>query len=74
MSFVDICRSFQTELLTVLILCLKMWCQLSATILTSGIKEEDLIMANAAELTWEHAQGLNALRESGNGLVAADYS
>lgn len=51
-----------------------MWCQLIATIVTSGIKEEDLIMGNAAELTWGHGQGLNALRESGNGLVAADYS
>lgn len=51
-----------------------MWCQLFSIILTSGIKEEDLIMENATELTWEHGQGFNALRESGNGLVAVDYS
>ena len=51
-----------------------MWCQLFATILTSGMKEEDPIMGNATGLTWEHGQGLNAVGKSGNGLVVADYS
>lgn len=51
-----------------------MWYKLLSTILTSGIQVEDLIMGNATELTWAHRQGHNALREPGNGLVAADYS